>query len=207
MAKTAPRSMTTANKVTIFRILLVPAFVVQLLYYFRSGDDRDRVLALLIFAVAAILDGVDGYIARRYNQKSELGAILDPLADKFLLLSAICLLSINKDAWVPRFGEDGWIPTWLTAIVVSKDVILLLGMALVYYTCGKIRLTHRLIGKAATVLQIVVVLWTLQRWNPQGLWYLALATGIATAISGALYVRDGMKQLSQSPLSSPDHRL
>lgn len=199
--------MTTANKVTIFRILLVPAFVVQLLYYFRSGDDVDRIVALLIFTVAAILDGVDGYIARRYNQKSELGAVLDPLGDKLLLLSAICLLSINKDAWVPRFGEDGWIPTWLTAIVVSKDMILLLGMALVYYTCGKIKFTHRIIGKVATVLQIAVVMWTLLQWSAHWLWYLALVAGITTAVSGVLYIRDGMKQLSQSPLSSPDHRL
>jgi cardiolipin synthase len=189
--------MTTANKVTIFRILLVPAFVVQLLYYFRSGDERDRVMALLIFAVASILDGVDGYIARRYNQKSELGAVLDPLADKLLLLSAICLLSINKDAWVPRFGENGWIPTWLTAIVVSKDMILLLGMVLVYYTCGKLKLTHRFVGKAATVLQIALVIWTLERWNARWLWHLALVTGITTAVSGVLYVRDGIKQLSQ----------
>jgi len=208
MAKTGlSRSMTTANKVTIFRILLVPAFVVQLLYYYRSGDDHDRLLATLIFAVAAILDGVDGYIARRYNQKSELGAILDPVADKMLLLSAICLLSINKDSWVPRFGEQGWIPTWLTAIVVSKDMILLLGMALVYYTCGKLKLTHHLIGKAATVLQIALVLWTLLQWDHQWLWRLALGTGVVTAISGVFYLRDGLKQLSQSPLSSPDHRL
>ena len=63
--------MTTANKVTVFRILLVPAFVVQLLYYYESGVDRDRTFALVIFMVAAVLDGVDGYIARRYHQRSD----------------------------------------------------------------------------------------------------------------------------------------
>ena len=80
--------MTTANKVTILRILLIPFFVVELIYYLQTGNEIHRLLALLSFAVTAILDGVDGYIARRYNQKSELGAMLDPLADKMLLVSA-----------------------------------------------------------------------------------------------------------------------
>src|SRR5581483_507678 len=74
-----PRGMTTANKVTILRILLIPLFIVQILYYLKNGNELHRFLGLMSFAIAAILDGVDGYIARRYNQKSELGAILDPL--------------------------------------------------------------------------------------------------------------------------------
>ena len=72
--------MTTANKVTILRILLIPFFVVELIYYVRTGNEVYRLFAVLSFAIAAILDGVDGYIARHFNQKSELGAILDPLA-------------------------------------------------------------------------------------------------------------------------------
>src|SRR5438045_8696995 len=84
--------MTTANKITILRILLIPFFVVQVLYYVKNGNETHRFLAILSFAVAAICDGVDGYIARRYNQRSELGAILDPLADKLLLVSGIVLL-------------------------------------------------------------------------------------------------------------------
>src|SRR5208283_4011313 len=85
--------MTTANKITILRILLIPFFVVELVYFIQTGDEVHRLLALLSFAVTAILDGVDGYIARRYNQKSELGAILDPLADKLLLVSGIVTLA------------------------------------------------------------------------------------------------------------------
>src|SRR6185503_17413708 len=72
------RSMTTANKVTILRMLLIPFFVVEALYYVKTGDETFRFLATLAFATAAICDGVDGYIARHYNQRSELGAILDP---------------------------------------------------------------------------------------------------------------------------------
>ena len=78
--------MTTANKVTILRILLIPFFVVETLYYVKTGNELHRLAAILSFAGTAILDGVDGYIARRYNQISELGKILDPLADKLLLV-------------------------------------------------------------------------------------------------------------------------
>jgi len=203
--------MTTANKITIFRILLVPAFIVQLLYYFESrvdsgggleiGTERDRFLALIFFAVAAILDGVDGYVARRYHQKSVLGAILDPLADKLLLLSAIALLSIYKQNLLPR------IPTWFTAIVLSRDIILLIGLGVVYFTCGKVKVTARLVGKISTVMQMVIVVWSMLKWDAQWLWNMSLVTGIITGWSGLLYVRDGIKNLSQSPLSLPDHRL
>src|SRR3989449_2252291 len=103
--------MTTANKVTILRILLIPFFVVEVLYYVKAGDELHRLLAILCFAVAAICDGVDGYIARRYNQRSELGAILDPLADKLLLVSGIVLLSFN---WA--FFDN--VPLWLTGTII-----------------------------------------------------------------------------------------
>src|SRR5687767_11757901 len=76
------RDMTTANKITIVRILLVPFFIVQVLYYVNTGNEWYRLSAVLCFGLAAISDGIDGYIARRYNQISELGKMLDPLADK-----------------------------------------------------------------------------------------------------------------------------
>lgn len=180
---------------------MVPAFVVQLLYYFKSGEERDRLIALLIFAVASILDGVDGYIARRYNQKSILGAVLDPLADKFMLVSAMLLLSLYEQPHAER------IPTWLTAVVVSRDFILIMGMAIVYYTCGKLTPSPRFIGKISTVLQMLVALWTMLKWGKSGIECLAFIAAVATAISGLMNIRDGMKQLSQSPLSSPDQHL
>src|SRR5690348_12059366 len=117
--------MTTANKITIFRILLIPAFVVEILYYFKTGDENDRIAGLLCFAVAAILDAVDGYVARRYHQKSELGAILDPLADKLLLVSGVVLLSLPA-------GRDHLvtIPLWLTVTIISRDLVQLIGFTL-----------------------------------------------------------------------------
>src|SRR5882757_3591042 len=85
----AVQIMTTANKITIFRILLIPFFVIEVLYYMKTGNETHRFTAMLAFGVAAVCDGLDGYIARHHNQRSELGAILDPLADKLLLVSGI----------------------------------------------------------------------------------------------------------------------
>src|SRR2546428_10470775 len=120
--------MTTANKITILRILLIPFFVVQVLYYVKSGQELHRLLAILSFAVAAICDGVDGYIARRYNQFSELGAILDPLADKLLLVSGVVLLTFNNQ---PHLGS---IPLWLTGTIIGRDVLILIGMIVIQFT-------------------------------------------------------------------------
>src|SRR4051812_46690202 len=114
------QGMTTANKITILRILLTPFFVVEALYYVTTGNEVYRLIAILSFAVAAICDGVDGYVARRYNQRSELGAILDPLADKLLLVSAIVLLSLN---W-PYFER---IPLWLTCTIIGRDILIVSG--------------------------------------------------------------------------------
>src|SRR5487761_1955633 len=97
--------MTTANKITILRILLVPFFVVELIYYVRTGNEAHRLAAVPCFAVAAILDDVDGYIARRYNQISEPGKILDPLADKLLLVSGVVTLSFNHGPFLGQIPK------------------------------------------------------------------------------------------------------
>src|ERR1700761_833286 len=135
--------MTTANKVTIVRILLGPVFIVQILYYFKNGDEVHRFAGLLCFAIAAVLDGVDGYIARHYNQKSELGAILDPLGDKLLLVSGVVLLSLHSNVNLFR------IPLWVVATIISRDVILLLGLVVIQMTCGKATVRPRIMGKVA----------------------------------------------------------
>src|SRR5882762_11827652 len=124
--------MTTANKITICRILLVPLFIVEVLYYTDNGNEVHRLVALLCFAVASISDGIDGFLARRYNQHSELGRILDPLADKLLLVSGIILLSLKNQPYLDR------IPIWLTVTILSRDGLIMLGMLLIYYTCGKV---------------------------------------------------------------------
>jgi CDP-diacylglycerol--glycerol-3-phosphate 3-phosphatidyltransferase len=192
--------MTTANKITILRILLIPFFVVELVYYVRSGNEAHRLAALLSFAIAAILDGVDGYIARRYSQISELGKILDPLADKLLLVSGIVTLSFNHGIFL------GQIPLWLTGTIIGRDLLILLGVAVIRFTVGKVVVRPRFIGKCATVLQMAVVIWILLKWDVgQGAYwlkYVTLGAAISTGISGLLYVFDGIKQLGSHPTSS-----
>jgi cardiolipin synthase (CMP-forming) len=191
--------MTTANKVTIVRILLTPLFIVEVIYYFRDGVELHRILALGCFALAASLDGVDGYIARHFNQRSELGAILDPLADKLLLISGIVTLSLPSPAGLNLVH----IPIWLTVTIISRDSIILLGMVVIHMTCGKVIVKPHVVGKVATVLQMVTVLWTLLKWNPRWLEGWSLGAAICTAGSGLLYILDGMRQLSASPKSLP----
>src|SRR5437667_2467647 len=189
--------MTTANRITIFRILLVPFFIVEVLSYVERGEEWHRYLAIGSFLTAAICDGVDGYLARRYNQRSELGAILDPLADKLLLVAGIVLLSRHHEQYLPH------LPLWLTATVISRDVLLLLGLGVIHYVCGSVRVKPHLIGKVATVLQMMAICWALVKLNANGLHWLALGAAVCTGISGAIYVFDGVRQLSASPASSP----
>jgi CDP-diacylglycerol--glycerol-3-phosphate 3-phosphatidyltransferase len=193
--------MTTANKITILRILLIPFFVVALIYYLQTGNELHRLLALLSFAITAILDGVDGYIARHYNQKSELGAILDPLADKLLLVSAIVTLSFSHGRYL------GQIPLWLTGTVLGRDLLILIGIAVIRLTVGKVVVGPRIMGKIATVLQMIVVVWILLGWDHEMnvRWFTVwtISAAVCTGLSGLLYTWDGVKQLGSHPASSP----
>jgi CDP-diacylglycerol--glycerol-3-phosphate 3-phosphatidyltransferase len=188
--------MTTANKITISRILLVPLFIVMVLYYVDSGDEIYRLWAILAFGIASISDGIDGYIARHYNQHSELGKILDPLADKLLLVSGIVLLSFPNT-------NLARIPMWLTATILSRDVLLLIGLGVIHYTCGKVTVRPAIVGKVATVFQMTCIIWALLKFPANWLWNFSLCAAIFTGISGIIYVFDGVKQLSASPSSSP----
>jgi len=191
--------MTTANKITILRILLIPFFVVETLYYIETGNEVHRLVAILAFATTAILDGVDGYIARHYNQRSELGAILDPLADKLLLVSGVVLLSFDHG---PRLGH---IPLWLTGTIIGRDLLILIGIFVVRFTVGKVTVRPRIAGKIATVFQMAVVVWVLLEWDRDlnVCWFRTWTIGAAvfTGVSGLLYVWDGVKQLGSHPTS------
>lgn len=189
--------MTTANKITIARILLVPFFIVETLYYTRTGDEIHRLAALMIFGLATISDALDGYIARRYNQRSELGVILDPLADKLLLTSAIILLSLDS---YPHFER---MPLWFSAAILSRDVLVVIGIALIHYAFGKVKLRPRLAGKVGSALQMASVLWVYLHWDKDFIPWLAGSAALLTGISGFLYLWDGLKQLNNSPASSP----
>jgi CDP-diacylglycerol--glycerol-3-phosphate 3-phosphatidyltransferase len=183
---------------------MIPFFVVEVLYHVKSGNDFHRIAALMTFLVAAILDGVDGYIARHYNQRSELGAILDPLADKLLLVSGVVLLSFDH---TPILGQ---IPLWLTGTIIGRDFLLLIGLVVIQMTVGKVKVRPRILGKVATVLQMIAVLWILllwdKGWGARWTAYWMMSAALCTGASGLLYVWDGVKQLSASPSSSASEK-
>src|ERR1051325_4021786 len=191
--------MTTANKITILRILLIPFFVVEVLYYDRTGNELHRIAALVTFAVAAICDGVDRFIARPYNQRSELGTILDPLADKLLLVSGVVALSFDHG---PRLAQ---FPFWFAGTIIGRDLVILIGMAVIHLMIGNVKVRPRMVGKVATVLQMISILWVLLKWDDawEGRWLViwTLSGALCTGGSGLLYVWDGGGQLSASPSS------
>ena len=182
--------MTTANKITIVRLLLIPVFVLLAVYYGASvnrhePDPNLRYAAILVFLVASVSDGLDGYIARHYNQRSKLGAVLDPIADKGLLLAGIFTLTFSNWGYV--------IPAWFTILVVSRDVIVVAGSLGLHYLNGEVHVRPRWSGKIATVFQMTAIVWTMLQL-PRPEFPVALA-GIFTLISWGSYMLDGIRQL------------
>ncbi|HUE49478.1 MAG TPA: CDP-diacylglycerol--glycerol-3-phosphate 3-phosphatidyltransferase [Candidatus Dormibacteraeota bacterium] len=190
--------MTTANKITVVRILMIPVFVTMAIYYGQSIQrgaplEWQRFTAIVIFLVAAASDGLDGYIARRYKQRSTLGAILDPIADKGLLLSAIITLSISN--WSDIDPEYGRFPAWFPVLVITRDAVILVGAGVLHLLNGKVQVRPSWTGKVATVLQMAAIAWVMLQLHFLPLLYVVIIAGVFTFISGIIYVMDGVRQL------------
>src|SRR5436309_1817045 len=193
--------MTTANKITVTRILLIPVFVMMAVYYGRTHEFWQRWTAVAVFVIAAASDGIDGYIARHYNQRSKLGVILDPIADKGLLLAGIITLSLTS--WSEVEPESGKFPVWFPVLVISRDAILLVGTLVLYLLNGKVQVKPHWTGKIATVLQMVAIGWVMLQLRVIPLLYVVLAAGVFTLISGIVYVADGVRQLQAEGHAHP----
>ncbi len=191
--------MTTANKITVVRILMIPAFVTMAIYYGQSIQRHDplewqRFTAIAIFLIAAVSDGLDGYIARRYKQRSALGAILDPIADKGLLLSGIITLSISN--WSEVDPDYGRFPAWFPVLVITRDAVILVGAIILHYFIGnKMRVKPSWTGKVATVCQMCAIAWVMLQLHFLPLIFVVFVAGIFTLISGVIYVMEGVRQL------------
>jgi cardiolipin synthase len=136
-----PGPFTTANQITLLRMLLIPAFVTLVIY-------GELGWALIVFATAGVTDAVDGLIARRTGQKTSLGAWLDPMADKLLLVSTFVMLTLPGLNLVNRF------PIWLTVLVISRDIAIVLTVAVVNLAVARRTFRPSLLGKAATVIYV-----------------------------------------------------
>ena len=190
--------MTTANKITIVRILLIPVFVTLAIYYgetVRAGEPDEwlRFWAIMTFLIAAASDGLDGFVARRYNQRSSLGVILDPIADKGLLLSGIITLSISN--WSASNPQAGQFPIWFPVLVISRDIVILVGSAVLHLLNGRVIVRTSWTGKVATVLQMVAIAWVMLQLHFLPLVWVVAAAGLFTFVSGVIYVMDGIRQL------------
>src|SRR3984893_6953862 len=190
--------MTTANKITVARILMIPAFVTMAIYYGESIQRHEplewqRFAAIIIFLIAAVSDGLDGYIARHYKQRSSLGAILDPIADKGLLLSGIITLSITN--WSESDPDYGKFPAWFPVLVITRDVVILVGAVVLQLLIGKVKVKPSWTGKVATVCQMCAIAWVMLQLHFLPLTFVVIVAGVFTLISGIIYLMDGVRQL------------
>ncbi|MCP4680912.1 MAG: CDP-diacylglycerol--glycerol-3-phosphate 3-phosphatidyltransferase [Desulfobacterales bacterium] len=175
--------MTIPNLITVLRIILAPIFIIYLL--------NDRFLpALLVFILAGLSDGADGFIARAFNQKSKLGSYLDPVADKLLLVSAFVVLSVK-----------GLVPSWLTVIVISRDVQILLGVLILFFDRGYFAIKPSVLSKLTTCLQLGTVFAVLSKgyfqFFSQFSDYIFWGTGLLTISSGLHYMRSWLRMMNE----------
>ena len=174
--------MGLANWLTTLRILLIPVFV-TLLVYRKAG------WALVVFCAASLTDMLDGYIARKRGTQTRLGAFLDPVADKLLITSAFITLTYLKV-----------IPFWITAVVVSRDLILSAGVIVIHVAGGTVHPTPSWLGKASTLFQMGTVLSAMLAYYFHTLVSLpkmaAWITALFTVGSGLQYLVQGLNQLN-----------
>jgi cardiolipin synthase (CMP-forming) len=183
-----------ANILTIIRILLIPVYILCVLQDYP-------LVALVIFGLAAITDALDGFIARTKNQKTPLGTILDPLADKLLLTTAFLLLAIKYHPLV-----------WVAVVVISRDVILSLGTLVAYMVLSDVKISPNWLGKVTTTVQIATVLLILMMdsispapvTSQRMVIWLCYLTAAFSIASGLVYIYQGSKWLTEpNTKSSP----
>lgn len=181
--------MNLPNLLTLTRVLLIPLFVIFII-------QKSLTNALITFAIAGITDGIDGLVARITHQKTELGAYLDPIADKLLLICAFLTLAIIER-----------LPGWLAVVVITRDVIILLGVLIMILNNYAIKIGPSLLSKITTNFQILTVILAL--WDGDTSWWMILrdisiyGTTLLTIFSGAHYIYLGTKILNQKKGSLP----
>ncbi|MBU1627394.1 CDP-alcohol phosphatidyltransferase family protein [bacterium] len=186
--------MNIANRLTVFRIFLIPLYFIFLLYSFPNNK-LYTTLSFLLLVVIAFGDAVDGFLARKLHQVTKLGTILDPIADKLAISISFVILGVYQG-----------IPAWLVIIVISKDVLIFLGWFILYILNCDVTVIPSIFGKVSSFLQFSVVLlhFIMKVTNIFDsvipvIWWFTCAATIAAGIS---YVYDGMKRLNGDKQSS-----
>lgn len=186
------RVLTPANQLTILRMVFIPVFVI-LLVYNQLG------WAFFVFLLAGVTDGLDGLMARWLEQKTSLGAFLDPIADKLLLTTSFVVLSIRG------MGLPNVVPLWLTILVISRDVILISSALVIIITTGHRTFPPSIYGKLTTCLQILTIVAVLylnyQRSSSGWFFWLCLLTGAVTVYSGLHYIYRGKRLVGENTVA------
>ena len=195
------RIITVPNLLTVFRMVLIPVFV-SLLFYQRF------ILALGIFVLAGVTDGLDGLLARRFNQKSQLGTILDPIADKLMLVTSFVVLSM-RSVFPQPLPSHLPVPFWVTVAVISRDVFILVGAAAINIVTGFRGFRPSMLGKINTTVQIFAIAAIIFAASvPHGSgWYLPTIYTTVFAfsvLSGAHYVFFVSKLVNEDRRSEVD---
>ena len=185
--------MTLATIITLLRIILTPIFAAFAWLYSQSflnhsPDESLRWSAIIIFLIAAASDGLDGWIARHFHQSSKIGAMLDPLADKFLMTTALLTLSL-----APWYESHENIPFWFVALVIFRDLIIVSGITILYTLKRKVPIQPSWLGKTCTVTQLFLIAWVMLKISIVPSIYPVFIASIFTLLSGILYVYQGFK--------------
>jgi cardiolipin synthase len=167
------------NLITLARLLILPFFAATLIY-------KEYKYALILFIAAAISDVLDGFIARITNQITDLGKILDPVADKFFIITSFVIMSNIE-----------MIPKWLAIIVISKDLIVVTGCFIIYFVTHNLKIEPTILGKLSSGLQFITIGVVILSFNMEkGIqltlpFFIIVAT--VTGLAGIQYVYRGMK--------------
>lgn len=193
-----------ATKVTLARIVGTPVFVGLMIYYILSlkrGQPAEgyRVAATAVFFLVAATDALDGYLARRRKEESQLGRILDPLADKLLVLATLIVFTRpSLPALQPQF------PVWFTLLVISREAVLIAGALVIHIYTGNVHIRPHWSGKLATVLLMLCVGWALCNLSHTTFLWIVYAAAACTATAWLQYMIDGTRQLELAGESTPN---
>lgn len=200
--------LNTANAITLVRFLCVPFFIGIMVQHRQatfSGAALSelhlyRWIAIGIFAFAAVSDALDGFVARLFNQRTRLGTILDPLADKLLLVTAVIMMSLLLG--------DGTrlIPFWFMLLVLSRDFIILIGIVIIFMFRGRVDIEPTRTSKVTTAIQMICVVCALLKMTgiPAAVMYVLFASAsLFTVVSGVQYIGIGLHMLHDDHMSPP----
>jgi cardiolipin synthase (CMP-forming) len=186
-------TLTPANQLTLLRMLLIPAFVILVVY-------GELGWALIVFVTAGATDALDGLIARRSGQKTKLGAWLDPMADKLLLVTTFVVLTL------PGLSLANRLPVWLTVLIISRDVVIVLTVAIVNLAIGPRTFRPSILGKTATAVYIMTavaaILFNYLGWHSKIVDAFIWASLIVTLASSLHYIRHAARIIEEPRMST-----